>query len=330
MDNDKNKTGAAKEIANDIVDGLINGSETTRTSIIKQIHEVQQQANNNSNNNNSPSNQQPGNKQPKQRQPRKSTNNNTSNSETNNTNNSDNKNIDTPNVAQQDGSPQSGKRPHKADNIGNPGRLRNDEPADICGAHNKRGSICKLKAGFGTDHVGFGRCKFHGGCSKGVKGNKNALKTGEYETFYYDLLTDDEKVVYQAEKMEKEEQVKNELRLLSIRERRMLERVNELKELLDDGEQYVETDITHQVGDNGGEFGGVDMVTQKREHLHTRLLAFEAALTRVQNVKAKLIEILHKIDIEKGDTDNGALDKLAEVLQRAHQKYDIDEPEGED
>lgn len=41
------------------------------------------------------------------------------------------------------------------------------EPADDkpkCGAKAKQhDGTCKLPAGYGTDHVGFGRCKFHGG-----------------------------------------------------------------------------------------------------------------------------------------------------------------------
>lgn len=41
----------------------------------------------------------------------------------------------------------------------------------VCGAKTKNGdsSPCKLPAGFGTKHLGTGRCKFHGGCSTGPK-----------------------------------------------------------------------------------------------------------------------------------------------------------------
>ena len=39
-----------------------------------------------------------------------------------------------------------------------------------CGAHtkhnhDKNGGRCQMPAGFGTDHVGEGRCKYHGGCN---------------------------------------------------------------------------------------------------------------------------------------------------------------------
>jgi len=50
-----------------------------------------------------------------------------------------------------------------------------------CRAKNRKGKPCRLRAGWGTNHVGYGRCKLHGGKSPGApKGNKNALKHGKY------------------------------------------------------------------------------------------------------------------------------------------------------
>lgn len=51
----------------------------------------------------------------------------------------------------------------------------------ICGAKTRSGKPCQYKAGAGTDHVGTGKCRLHGGASKGApKGNKNAQKHGIY------------------------------------------------------------------------------------------------------------------------------------------------------
>lgn len=48
-----------------------------------------------------------------------------------------------------------------------------------CGAKTRQGHPCKLPAGFGTDHVGSGKCKYHGGASTGApKKNKNSEKHG--------------------------------------------------------------------------------------------------------------------------------------------------------
>ena len=54
-----------------------------------------------------------------------------------------------------------------------------DNERKHCGARNRSGGLCKLPAGWGTPHLGEGRCKFHGGCSTGPpKGSRNAEKHG--------------------------------------------------------------------------------------------------------------------------------------------------------
>jgi hypothetical protein len=34
-----------------------------------------------------------------------------------------------------------------------------------CGGRTRAGGTCRRESGWGTDHVGFGRCKLHGGCT---------------------------------------------------------------------------------------------------------------------------------------------------------------------
>lgn len=49
----------------------------------------------------------------------------------------------------------------------------------LCGAKTRAGSPCRRPAGWGTDHVGDGRCKLHGGKSTGApKKNQNSKKHG--------------------------------------------------------------------------------------------------------------------------------------------------------
>lgn len=56
-----------------------------------------------------------------------------------------------------------------------------------CGAKTKAGGKCQLQAGHGTDHIGTGRCRLHGGASKGApKGNTNAKKHGIYSELFSD------------------------------------------------------------------------------------------------------------------------------------------------
>lgn len=60
-----------------------------------------------------------------------------------------------------------------------------------CGAKTKKGDKCQNPQGHGTDHVGTGRCRLHGGASKGApKGSQNALKHGIYsKLFSHEELT---------------------------------------------------------------------------------------------------------------------------------------------
>ncbi len=45
----------------------------------------------------------------------------------------------------------------------------NPRPYPICGATNREGFHCGQPAGKGTDHLGIGRCKFHGGMQQTVQ-----------------------------------------------------------------------------------------------------------------------------------------------------------------
>lgn len=65
-----------------------------------------------------------------------------------------------------------------------------------CGAKTRAGGKCQYVAGHGTDHVGTGKCKLHGGASKGApKGNKNAVKHGIYSRIFSDAELDQAKAM---------------------------------------------------------------------------------------------------------------------------------------
>ncbi len=62
--------------------------------------------------------------------------------------------------------------------------VRSYEPAHICGAEAKSSKRpCRRPAGWGTDHVGQGRCKLHGGVS-------GTLKHGLYSKVKWNTLGD--------------------------------------------------------------------------------------------------------------------------------------------
>ncbi len=112
------------------------------------------------------------------------------------------------------------KQPHKEKNI--------------CGAKAKStGEPCEKPAGWGTDHQGEGKCKYHGGASKGApKGNKNAVKHGIYEKEIKKKMNEDEKEVYSN--ISTEEGLEQELKILRFKLLRLLEPVEQQK-IIDGG-----------------------------------------------------------------------------------------------
>ncbi|WP_172619363.1 HGGxSTG domain-containing protein [Paenibacillus alvei] len=82
-----------------------------------------------------------------------------------------------------------------------------------CGAKTRSGQPCKRKA------LANGRCRLHGGKSTGpkdatkLKGNKNALKHGLYETIWIDTLTEEEQGLYDQVSTDPNVQVDSEYRL---------------------------------------------------------------------------------------------------------------------
>ncbi len=125
--------------------------------------------------------------------------------------------------------------------------------------------------------------------SESLKGNKNALKHGLYETIWLDTLTEEERELYQQVSNDPTVQVDNEYRLSELRIRRMLLRIQQEE--------------------------------QKDKPNPAEIRAIEDAITKVQmNVAALIRENGKLIDMQKQKSD-GALDQLVEVLERARTKF---------
>ena len=62
------------------------------------------------------------------------------------------------------------------------------------------------------------------------KRNQRALKTGEYETIYDDVLDEDEQELMNNSFLETRDAIQHELKLISIREKRMLSRIKNIKD----------------------------------------------------------------------------------------------------
>lgn len=161
---------------------------------------------------------------------------------------------------------------------------------NICGAKTRAGTPCKQVAGWGTDHVGAGRCKLHGGKSYGPpKKNKNAVKTGEFETIWLDALDEKEQELFQEIKTDVIEQLNNEIRLTDIRIRRMMMRISLLKDI-----DF--TIVEKQKRKGCVPEGSIDVDEEKQWATLGQIQDIEEALTRVQNRKEKLLKLKHQIE----------------------------------
>jgi len=70
----------------------------------------------------------------------------------------------------------------------------------VCGARKKKGpGFCRSIAGAGTNHLGYGRCKFCGGCSTGPKtqeGREKAAKNSTIHNLYASVLPEKERQIF--------------------------------------------------------------------------------------------------------------------------------------
>lgn len=190
-------------------------------------------------------------------------------------------------------------------------------PEDRCGCLTKKGTECANKKGFKTNHVGTGRCYRHGGNSPGgPPGNKKALVTGEYETLHRSALLEDEKALYDSqEKIQTRQETEQEIRLASIREHRILLRIKKATLAEDDTlDGMAPTSHTRHEGWNGT--GKMALSVVEYAPVADHIMRLEDALSRVQTLKARYIDLLRGI-LKENPADSGGLDAIVDVIDRS-------------
>lgn len=164
----------------------------------------------------------------------------------------------------------------------------------VCGAKTRKGTPCQKKP------LQNGRCRLHGGKSTGpkdrakksqqMKGNKNAVKTHQYETLWAEQFTGKHKELFEIAPTDALEVIDMEIRKNEVRQMMILDDIAELK---------------------SKDKRKTDAITRKEE-----------ALTSVQAQKIRLIEAKLKLDeLNKADHgDTGSLDKLVSILDAARKE----------
>ncbi len=153
--------------------------------------------------------------------------------------------------------------------------------------------------------------------SEVAKDNKNAVTTGEFEIVYKDVLDEDELEIFNKYDVEDEKNVLVEqIKILTIRENRMLKRIRNLK---DSGKDLTIQTITRNKSSTT-EYGGIatESSSTYAESTVDKIQRIEEALTRVQDSKRKCLESLHKFKLE----DN----RFELELLRLEREIESDEP----
>ncbi|CAI8878097.1 Pleiotropic drug resistance protein 3-like [Brevibacillus sp. IT-7CA2] len=178
---------------------------------------------------------------------------------------------------------------------------RNPEKKRCKARSKQRDEQCKNWAKPGWDV-----CRFHGAGGGAPERNTNAVKTGEHETIWYDTLDDEERQLFELINLDPLAQANEQIRFLSIRERRMMIRIRKLTEGLTEKQRRVlqkrlpiKTPVEVHEEKTGVSKTVVltheELVTAEIEETEYRaiedIIALEESLTRVQDKKLKAIQL---------------------------------------
>lgn len=183
---------------------------------------------------------------------------------------------------------------------------RNPEKKRCKARSKQRGEQCKNWAKPGWDV-----CRFHGAGGGAPQRNTNAVKTGEYQSIWMDALTPEQAEVLERISLDPVQQAEEEIRLFSWREREMMLRIRNLKEGLTEKQRRVlqeRVTVKEPVQVHDEKSGVTKTIVLSRNELATTeieetefrviedILRIEEALTRVQDKKAKWVELKHRME----------------------------------
>ncbi len=184
--------------------------------------------------------------------------------------------------------------------------LSDPDPEKICNVV-RNGKKCNNPAERGKEV-----CWNHGGApgSGCPPGRKNALKTGEHETFWADALTPEQAQVLERIDVDPIIQIDDDIRLYSLREREMLLRIRKVSEGLTEKQRRVlqerrkNKEAITVYDDKTGQTEVVTvpvdkLVITELEETEFRpiddIIRLEEALTRVQDKKVKALKTKYEL-----------------------------------
>lgn len=191
--------------------------------------------------------------------------------------------------------------------------LKGNAPSETKGSAPRRGAPKGNKNAAGNRGgapPGNQNAKGNRGGPGGPPGNKKAVTTGEYETIWMDALEEEEQELVDQVDTDPIQQADEAIKLLTIRERRMLQRIGKLMNGLTEKQRRVlyelkgrkeamtvhdeKTGLTRTIPITKHE-----LVESEIEETEFRpiddIVKLEEALTRVQDKKLKAIELMNKL-----------------------------------
>lgn len=144
--------------------------------------------------------------------------------------------------------------------------------------------------------------------------NKNAVTTGEFETLFFDCLDPEEKMLAEAVSLDKEQLLLQEIQLLTVREHRMLKRIENLRQ----------ADFTIVSKKFGIEKGEITDLSENRATLG-QIQNIEDALTRVQARKQAAIDSLHRYGVDDARLEIELMRLDLQALKLGGQETEIED-----
>lgn len=190
--------------------------------------------------------------------------------------------------------------------------LRNGKPVLFCGAM-KKGKPCRSLAGNGTQHLGYGRCKLHGGNSTGPKtpiGKAAVGQNSRKHGFYSEALTTGEREAYETLLTEKAVSVVHEINMLKAKILVYLKKWSDIRQK--DGEAATRVSYSVVTEDKEG-----DKVSVTTNYYHAASIE-DRPLMKALETLGRLVDKHAKLNPDEGTDIIGQIN--AELRAASHGK----------
>ncbi|CAI6087188.1 phage terminase small subunit [Cohnella sp. JJ-181] len=194
------------------------------------------------------------------------------------------------------------------------GNVTNESNSNVTNRKGTQGGVPRAGKGPGAPK-GNQNAKGNRGGYGGPAGNKKAVRTGEFETIWFDMLEEDEQQLLGSINTDLIRQADESITLLTIRERRMMQRIKALTDGLTEPQRRVLQQLRTKkeaIPLHDERTGKTSTVVKSRDELVVSeieetsyraiedILRIEEALTRVQNQKIKALDLKNRLlDEEK-------------------------------